>query len=219
MSRTNTNLGGRSGSVKAAPVYPEAAAPRARRGRRPAAELVAIRARVEALMLQGLRSPAIHRALTGPECPNPIVVSERGMRDHMRAVERLWLERTSRETLDADRAKAVAYAEESIRVSFARSTLHAGTNVGVGYFNASLKAQERYARLRGLDAPMSQELSGPDGLALRVVVLSDHPADHYSPAEEARRFRQLAADREAEGADDALEYGRPDEAGSGADHR
>ena len=90
MSRVNANLAPRSGSVKAPLVYAEAAVPRVRRGRRPASELLAIRARVEALMLQGLRSPAIHRALTGPECPNPIAMSERGVRDHMRAVERSW---------------------------------------------------------------------------------------------------------------------------------
>jgi hypothetical protein len=219
MSPTTTNLAHRAASVNGASVSAQTAAPRVRRGRRPASELSAIRVRVEALMLQGLRSPAIRRALTGPECPNPIVVSERGVRDHMRGVERLWRERTSREAIEADRAKAVAYAEESIRVSFARSTLHAGTNVGVGYFNASLKAQERYARLRGLDAPVREELSGPDGLALQVVVLSDHPADHYSPAEEARRLRQLAADREAEAADDAVDDARPDEAAVGAAQR
>ena len=64
MSRMNANLAPRSGSVKAPPVYTEAVAPLVRRGRRPASELIVIRARVEALMLQGLRSPAIHRALT-----------------------------------------------------------------------------------------------------------------------------------------------------------
>lgn len=189
-----------------------------RRGRRPTAELAAIRARVDALMLQGLRSPAIHRALTGPEAPNPIGISERQVRDHMRAVARSWRERISIDALEADRAKAVAYAEEAIRVSLARSTLHAGTNVGVGYFNASLKAQERYAHLRGLDAPVREEVTGHDGAPLGLVVMSDHPADHYSPAEEARRLRQLAADREAEAVqDDEVGDERPAQIGAGAD--
>ena len=218
MRRSRSTLPRRSGSINAPPVYAEAAAPQARRGRRPAAELVAIRARVEALMLQGLRSPAIHRALTGADNPHPFVVSERGVRTHMRAIERSWRERTSRETLEADRAKAVAMIDEVSRVALTRSTMHAGSNIGVGYLNAFLKAQERYARLRGLDAPVREELSGPDGRALRVVVLSDHPAEHYGPAEEARRFRQLAADREAEAADDAAHDARPDEAGTGGDH-
>lgn len=191
-----------------------------RRGRRPTAELAAIRARVDALMLQGLRSPAIQRALTGPESPNPISISERGVRDHMRAVARSWRERIAIDALETDRAKAVAFAEEAIRVSLARSTLHAGTNVGVGYFNASLKAQERYAYLRGLDAPVREEVTGRDGAPLGLVVMSDHPAEHYSPAEEARRLRQLAADREAEAAqDDDHGDARPAHVGAEADRR
>jgi hypothetical protein len=65
--------------------------------------------------------------------------------------------------------------------------------------NASLKAQELVARLRGLYAPSRTELSGPDGAALAVgVELADHPAEHLDPREEARRLRQMAADREAE---------------------
>ncbi len=66
------------------------------RGRRPDAELAAIRERVEQLMLQGLRSPAIQRALTGPEAPHPLVVSERQVREHMAAVERAWRARGAR---------------------------------------------------------------------------------------------------------------------------
>jgi hypothetical protein len=50
------------------------------RGRRPEAELVAIRARIETLLLSGLRAPEIHRALTGPENPAPIELSERQVR-------------------------------------------------------------------------------------------------------------------------------------------
>jgi hypothetical protein len=71
--------------------------------------------------------------------------------------------------------------------------------VGVGYLNAYLKAQEQWVRLRGLDAPTRTELSGPSGSALGVsVTLADHPAEHLDPREEARRLRQMAADREAE---------------------
>jgi hypothetical protein len=168
-------------------------------------------------MLQGLRSPAIHRALTGADSPSPVAVSERGVRDHMRAVERAWRGRASADTLEADRAKALAMTDEVSRVALTRSTMHAGSNLGVGYLNVYLKAQERYARLRGLDAPVSQELSGRDGAPLQVVVMSDHPADHYPPAEEARRLRQLAADREAEAADDSVGDTRGVEPETGAD--
>ena len=174
-------------------------APRSARGRRPDAELAALRERIEQLMLQGLRAPAIRRALTGPEAPNPIVISERQVRAHMATIGRAWAARSGPDTLEQDRAKAAALLEDAIRTALARSTLTARSNTGVGWFNAYLKAQEQWVRLRGLDAPSRTELSGPDGVPLAVsVALADHPADHLDPREEARRLRQMAADREAE---------------------
>ena len=172
------------------------------RGRRSERDLAALRERIEALMLQHIQAPAIHRALTGLENPTPITISLRQVRAHMRAIERSWGERSTAETLDADRARAIAATEEATRVAFARSTRNAASNIGVGYFNAGLKAQEQWIRLRGLDAPTRTEVSGPDGAPL-FLALADHPAEHLDPREEARRLRQMAADREAEA--DALE--------------
>jgi hypothetical protein len=173
------------------------------RGRRPDAELSALRARIETLLLSRLRAPEIHRALTGPESPNPISLSERQVRSHIAAVERGWAERASRATLEADRGRAIAQAEETIRVAASRSALNARSNVGVGYLNAALKAQDQLARLRGLYAPVQAELSGPAGAPLGLTVtLADHPAEHLDPAEEARRLRQMAADLEAEAGED-----------------
>ena len=70
-------------------------APRPTSGRRPDAELAALRERIAQLMLQGLRAAAIRRALAGPEAPNPVVISERQVRAHMTAVERSWVARRS----------------------------------------------------------------------------------------------------------------------------
>jgi hypothetical protein len=184
----------------------------AARGRRPASELAALRGRIEGFMLAGLRSPAIHRALTGAECPNPVVISERQVRAHMRAIERSWRERASGDALEADRAKALAMTEEVGRVALTRSTMHAGSNVGVGYLNAYLKASEQYARLRGLEAPVRTEIAGPGGGPLTLLALVDHPAEHLEPREEARRLHQLAADAEARAdeADEADSHERPE---------
>lgn len=169
------------------------------RGRPPEAKLTVLRARIETLALSGLRPPEIHRALTGPESPSPIEISERQVRAHIAAIERAWAARADRSTLEADRGRAIAQAEEAVRVAVSRSALNARSNVGVGYLNAALKAQEQLARLRGLYAPVQAELSGPAGGALGVALeLVDHPADHLDPLEEARRLRQLAADLEAE---------------------
>lgn len=169
------------------------------RGRRSEAELSVLRARVETLMLQGLRAMDIHRGLTGPENPNPIVLSERQVRAHMAAVARTWVARAGPATLDADRAAAGARLEDVMRTALGRSTLNARSNIGVGYFNAYLKAQEQWIRLRGLDAPVRQELSGPGGTPIGLSVrLADHPAEHLEPREEARRLRQLAADRDSD---------------------
>jgi hypothetical protein len=176
------------------------------RGRRSERDLAALRERIETLMLQHIQAPAIHRALTGLENPTPITISLRQVRAHMRAIERSWGERSTAETLDADRARAIAATEEATRVAFARSTRNAASNIGVGYFNAALKAQEQWIRLRGLDAPTRTEVSGPDGAPL-FFAIADHPAEHLDPREEARRLRQLAADREAvaDEADEAAE--------------
>jgi hypothetical protein len=170
---------------------------RAARGRRSEAELAVIRERIETLMLARYRSPAIHRALTGPEAPRPITISERQVRAHMRAVERSWGARASRENLEAEHARAIATAEDTARTALARSSRNADDNVGVGYLNTALKAQELVVRLRGLDAPIRTEISGPGGGPLTFLALGDHPAEHLDPREEARRLRQLAADAEA----------------------
>jgi len=177
------------------------------RGRRTDAEQAAIRERVEQLMLGHLRhSPAIHRALTGPETPNPIAISERQVRAQMAAVERAWAARASRERLEAEYAKAIAIAEETARTAAARSTLNARSNIGVGYLNASLKALDLVARLRGLYPPSRTELSGPGGASLAVhVELADHPADHLDPADEAARLRRWAERLEGMGVDPALD--------------
>ena len=172
------------------------------RGRRSERDLAALRERIETLMPQHIQAPAIHRALTGLENPTPIVISLRQVRTHMRAVERSWGARSTAETLEADRARAVAATEEATRVAFARSTRNAASNIGVGYFNAGLKAQEQWISLRGLNAPSRTEVSGPDGAPL-FFALADHPAEHLDPREEARRLRQMAADRDAEA--DAVE--------------
>jgi hypothetical protein len=166
-------------------------------GRPTEAELAMIRERIETLMLAGYRSPAIHRALTGPEAPRPIAISERAVRSHMAAIERTWRERASREHREADHAKAVAMAEDTARTALARSAVNANDNVGVGYLNTALKAQELVVRLRGLDAPIRTEIAGPGGGPVTLLTLADHPAEHLDPREEARRLRQMAADAEA----------------------
>lgn len=187
-------------------------APRPTRGRRPDAELAALRERIEQLMLQGLRAPAIRRALTGPEAPNPIVLSERQVRAHVGAIERAWAARSGPDTLEQDRAKAAALLEDASRTALARSTLTARSNTGVGWFNAFLKAQEQWVRVRGLDALSRTELTGPDGVPLALsVALTDHPAEHLGPREEARRLRQMAADREADADEAETDQGEVDE--------
>ena len=178
------------------------------RGRRPDAELAALRDRIETLMLQGLRPGEIHRALTGPESPSPIVLSERQVRAHVAAIERRWAQRASQESLAAELGRAVALAEEAVRTAMRGSALNARSNVGVGYLNAALKAAEQLARLRGLYAPTQTELTGSAGAPLGVTVaLADHPAEHLDAVEEARRFRRLAADLEAGAIADATDPG------------
>jgi len=179
------------------------------RGRRSDAELAMIRDRIETLMLAGYRSPAIHRALTGPEAPKPIDISERAVRSHARAIERVWRERASREGLEAEHAKAIAIAEETVRTALARSAQNAHDNVGVGYLNTAVRGQELLVRLRGLEAPVRTEIAGPGGGPVRLIALADHPAEHLDPREEARRLRQMASDAEAEA--DELAKGRESE--------
>ena len=166
------------------------------RGRRPDAELAAIRERIEQLMLQGLRSPAIQRALAGPEAPAPLVISERQVREHMRAIERAWRARAGRARLAAEHAKAIAIAEETARTATARSTLNARSNVGVGYLNAAIKAQELLARLRGLYAPARAELAGPDGGPIAISEVAPLECAPATPEEELRRLALRQAELE-----------------------
>ncbi len=173
----------------------------ARGGRRTDRELAQTRERVETLLLQSLRPAAIHRALTGPDNPSPLTLSVDAVERHCRAVEASWRDRNT--DIEATRARLLALAEETMRVASQRSTMNARSNIGVGYFNAFIKAQERVARLSGADAPMRQELTGKGGRPIQVepIALTDHPAEHLDRLEEARRLHQMAADYEAEIAD------------------
>ena len=175
------------------------------RGRPTEAELAMIRERIESLMLAGYRAPAIHRALTGPEAPKPIDISERAVRSHMRAIERAWAgARESR----AARGRACqgdrdGRGDRPHRVRPLEPVTPATTSASA-ISTRRLKAQELLVRLRGLDAPIRTEIAGPGGGPVTVIALADHPAEHLDPREEARRLRQMAADREAE-ADEADE--------------
>jgi hypothetical protein len=99
-------------------------------------------------MLQGLPPTAIHRALTGPEAPDPIVLSTRQVRAHMRAIERAWAVRSGPDTLEQDRANAAARLADVMRTALGRSTMNARSNLGVGYLNTDLTAEEATERLR-----------------------------------------------------------------------
>jgi hypothetical protein len=180
------------------PVQMSAALAAPVRGRRSERDLAALRDRIELLMLGGLTSaPAIHRALAGPESPAPLALSERAVRGHMRAVERRWAQRARSTELDIERGRVIASLEEQARTAARRSALNANDNVGVGYARVQLQATEQLIGLRGLDAPIRTEISGPGGGPLTLLALVDHPAEHLDPREEARRLRQMAADAEA----------------------
>lgn len=179
-----------------APSDPQPVKPTVRRGRRPSAELVALRGRIEALMLGGLRSPAIHRALTGLDNPSPAAVSQRGIRGHMRAIERSWRERASADSLEQDRAAELAKLDDVMRAALTRSTMHAGSNLGVGYLNVYLKANERFARMRGLDAPVRQELSGPGGGPIELSAIRPLRSGPTNLADELERLDLRRAELE-----------------------
>jgi hypothetical protein len=156
------------------------------RGRPTDAELREARGRVEELMLAGLRPAEIRRALP--------TLSEQSVERHCRAVREGWRSRNA--DTEAERAEVVAQVREAARVAISRATLYSKTNLGVGYLNVHLKALERLARLLGLDAPVRTELSGRDGGPLGVTV---HPADALTPAEQAERFRGIAAELDGVG--------------------
>ena len=166
------------------------------RGRRTDRELAQTRERVETLLLQGLRPAAIHRALTGPDNPSPLTLSVDAVEHHCHAVEASWRDRNT--DLEATRARLLALAEETMRVASQRSVLNLRSTIGVGYFNAYMKAQERMAKLSGADAPAKQELSGKDGRPFALVAFTDHPAEHLSPSEIAAGYRRLADELEPE---------------------
>jgi hypothetical protein len=120
----------------------------------------------------------------------------------MAAIRRDWADRASREHLAEEHAKAIAIAEETARTATFRSALNSRSTLGAAYLNTSLKAQDLAARLRGLYAPSRTELSGPDGAALGLsVALTDHPAEHLPPLEEACRPRRWAERLETTDAD------------------
>ena len=150
-------------------------------GRPTDAELREVRGRVEEIMLAGLKPAEIRRALAS------LALSEQSVERHCRAVREGWRARNG--DLEGARAEVIAQVREAARVAVSRATLHSKSNLGVGYLHVHLKALERLARLLGLDAPVRTELSGKDG---GPIAMSDHPAEHLSPAEEAAGFRRLA---------------------------
>lgn len=174
------------------------------KGGRPKEEdLIALRERIETLSLNGLSAWAIARALAAPENTTPISLSVRTVNDHLSIIRKGWLKRAAGGELDGERARLVALAVERERTAIRAANRNADTQVGVGYMNVALKAQERLAKLLGLDV-MRTELTGRGG---GPVVIAPEPTwdQDLPPLEQARRLRleadaleQAVAQQEAE---------------------
>lgn len=168
-------------------------------------DLAALRDRIESLYLNGVSTPtAIARTLAAPENTRPLALTTRAVQNHLRLIRVGWAKRTAREELDGQRAEMVALAYERERTAARLASRHTDSAVGAAYLTVSIKAQERRARLLGLDGPTRTELSGPDGkpIGLTAIPLEAWAAE-LEPREEARRLRLEAEALELGVADDA----------------
>lgn len=166
-----------------------------RPGRKPRAEEVALRARIENLYLTGLRAQAIRDALASPQNTTPIELTTESIERHLTAIRRGWRRQLEEnpDSLGVQRAELVAAVQEMLRTAAQRSARYHASNLGVGYLNAQLKAAERLAKLLGLDAPTRTEVTGKGGAPL---VDEPHPLDALPPAEQAARLRAWADELE-----------------------
>lgn len=158
-------------------------------GRPTNADIEAVRERIETLYLNGMRSTAIVSALAAPENTRPIVLSRKAVDMHLKAIKAKWATAAGPDSVEAHRQELIALASERERQASRMAQRYSDSNLGVGYLNASLKAQERRAKLLGLDITRT-ELTGRNGGPIEVEPNWD---DDLEPAERARRLR-LEAD-------------------------
>lgn len=81
------------------------------------------------------------------------------------AVNRILKERAAQCAEDADELRAVELERLDTMLKALWPAVEAGEPASI---DKAIKIQERRAKLLGLDAPAKQELSGPDGTAIKV---------------------------------------------------
>lgn len=152
-------------------------------------DLAALRERIESLYLGGLGVAGIVRALAAPENATPIQITDRAVRGHLAWCRRKWAKEAGAESREDHRAEMVAAARDRERQAARLAARYSDSNLGVGYLNVALKAQERRARLLGLDFTR-HEVTGKDGAPIAV-----EPAwAEGLPLEERLRRAKLAAE-------------------------
>lgn len=155
-----------------------------RPGRPRTAELAALREQIADMYLAGSGPVAIRTALAGSDPPVELSIGQ--IYAHLKAIREGWVRDTEPEYLSARRAELIAQARATARWSSRLARRHAGKALGVGYANTSLHAQEREAKLLGVDAAVKLEHSGPRGAPIEV--------EQLDASETARRLALLAED-------------------------
>jgi hypothetical protein len=126
--------------------------------------LSARREEIEELFLQGA---------TASEIAQRTKISDRTVRRHLDAIQASWAERNP--SLDQARTWLIALAGSLDRAAaLGAEDLPSSAPARVGYLKLRLNAQERLARLLGVDAPARGELSGPNGTPVQIAAGRAH---------------------------------------------
>jgi hypothetical protein len=156
------------------------------KGRKPIAEELRLRERIEGLYFGGgLRPIEIRDALASAQNTTPVELSLRQVQAHVQHIREDWAKSIDPARRDAELAELVANLKDAIRTAASASARYRDSAVGVGYANNRLRAINSLARLEGLGA-------GSATAGNANTAPTAHPFDALMPAEQAASMRHLA---------------------------
>lgn len=154
-------------------------------GRKPFAQELGIRERIDTLSLRGMGPSEIRNALASSQNTEPISLSLRQVNRYLAEVRRERVQRLDPAVREQGFADLLAHTNDVIGVAAASSARYRESAHGVGYLNTEIKAITLAAKLQGFDSPAPTAAAGS-------VAPDSHLLDALSGAEQSAQFARWA---------------------------
>jgi hypothetical protein len=153
-------------------------------GRKPQAQIDALRERITQLLLNGVPTAQISQATD---------LSVHTVREHIRAIRKKWAEDQPDQTLT--RAELIQRARMIGQQAAIGASKARGSGMEIQYLKIQIEILDKVAKLAGAYAPVRQEVSGVDGAAIEIS-RTPHEIDSLTAGELSSRLKIWAEDLE-----------------------